>query len=155
MTNKRLLRASIGRTRKYRKAVFPANYSASYTEDDGPRAAPVIAGNRVFLYNASGYLRCLDFKTGKTLWKRDTYEDFNSKTEFHGEPPQGYFGFASSPLVDGNKVILNVGGDTHDSGIVAFAADTGETVWTGDERAGQAIDHRWRLPWRKGSSQAA
>ncbi len=118
------------------KAAFPANYSPLYTEDDGPRAVPVIAGNRVYLYNASGYLRCLDFKTGKILWKRDTYEDFNSKKEFHGEPPQGYFGFASSPLVEGNKVILNVGGDTQDSGIVAFAADTGETVWKAtNERA--------------------
>ena len=111
------------------KSASPANYSPSYTEDDGPRAIPVIAGNRVYTYNASGYLRCLDFTTGKVLWKRDTYEDFNSKKEFHGEPSQGYFGFASSPIVEGNKVILNVGGDTRDSGIVAFAADTGETVW--------------------------
>ena len=111
------------------KSAFPANYSPSYTEDDGPRATPVIAGNRVYPYNASGYLRCLDFATGKVLWKRDTYEEFNSKKEFHGEPSQGYFGFASSPIVEGNKVILNVGGDTQDSGIVAFAADTGETVW--------------------------
>ena len=111
------------------KSAFPANYSPSYTEDDGPRAVPVIAGNRVYAYNASGFLRCLDFTTGKVLWKRDTYEDFNSKKEFHGEPSQGYFGFASSPIVEGNKVIVNVGGDTQDSGIVAFAADTGETVW--------------------------
>jgi outer membrane protein assembly factor BamB len=111
------------------KSAFPANYSPSYIEDDGPRAAPVIAGNRVYTYNASGYLRCLDFTTGKVLWKRDTYEDFHSKKDFHGEPSQGYFGFASSPIVEGNKVLLNVGGDTNDSGIVAFAADSGEIVW--------------------------
>jgi outer membrane protein assembly factor BamB len=111
------------------KAVFPATYSPSYIEDDGPRAAPVIAANRVYLYNAAGYLRCLDFATGKVLWKRDTYEEFNSKKDFHGEPSQGYFGFAGSPIVEGNKVILNVGGDRQDSGIVAFAADTGEIVW--------------------------
>jgi len=111
------------------KTAFPANYTPSYTEDDGPRAVPVIAGDRIYTYNASGYLRCLDFATGKVLWKRDTYEDFNSKKEFHGEPSQGYFGFASSPIVEGNKIILNVGGDAKDAGIVAFAADTGETVW--------------------------
>jgi outer membrane protein assembly factor BamB len=111
------------------KATFPANYSPVFTEDDGPRAVPLISGNRVFAYNASGYLRCLDLTTGKVLWKRDTYEDFNSKKDFHGEPSQGYFGFASSPIVEGNKIILNVGGDTKNSGIVAFAADSGQTIW--------------------------
>jgi outer membrane protein assembly factor BamB len=111
------------------KSEFPANYSPSYTDDGGPRAAPVIAGSQVYLYDASGCLRCLDLATGKVLWKRDTYEDFNSKKEFHGEPSQGYFGFASSPIVEGKKVIVNVGGDRQDSGVVAFAADTGETVW--------------------------
>jgi outer membrane protein assembly factor BamB len=89
----------------------------------------VIAGDCVYTYNASGYLQCLDFTSGKVRWKRDTYEDFNSKKEFHGEPSQGYFGFASSPIVEGNKVILNVGGDAADAGIVAFAADTGKTIW--------------------------
>ena len=118
------------------KSAFRANYSPSYTEDDGPRAAPVIAEDRVYVYNASGYLRCLEFTTGKVVWKRDTYEEFNSKKEFHGEPSQGYFGFASSPILEGNKVILNVGGDTQDSGIVAFAAETGETAWKAtNERA--------------------
>ncbi len=118
------------------KATFPASYSPLFIDDDGPRAMPVIAGDRVYLYNASGHLRCLDFAAGKMLWQRDTYEDFNSKKEFHGEPAQGYFGFASSPLVEGNKVILNVGGDAKDAGIVAFAADTGATVWkTSSERA--------------------
>ncbi len=111
------------------KMPFPASYSPAFIEDDGPRAAPVIAGDHIYTYDASGHLRCLDLVLGKVLWKRDTYEDFNSKKDFHGEPPQGYFGFASSPLVEGNKVIVNVGGDTQDSGIVAFAADTGETVW--------------------------
>ncbi len=118
------------------KATFPANYSPTFTDDDGPRATPVISGSHVYAYNASGCLRCLDFGGGKVLWKRDTYEEFNSKKEFHGEPSQGYFGFASSPIVEGNKVILTVGGDTKDAGIVAFAADTGETVWKStNERA--------------------
>ena len=86
------------------KTAYPANYSPSFTDDDGPRATPVISGSHVYAYNASGCLRCLDFSSGTILWKRDTYEEFNSKKEFHGEPSQGYFGFASSPIVEGNKV---------------------------------------------------
>ena len=100
------------------------------------RANPVIAQGRVYLYGAMGHLRCLDATTGKVCWVRNTYEEFNSKRPFHGEPPEGYFGIASSPIAEGDKVIVNVGGDTKESGIVAFAASTGQTVWKAtNERA--------------------
>ena len=33
------------------------------------------------------------------------------------------------PIVEGDKIIVNVGGDEDNSGIVAFAADTGRIVW--------------------------
>ena len=37
---------------------------------------------------------------------------------------------------EGNKLIVNVGGDTQNSGIVAFAADSGKTIWKAtNERA--------------------
>src|SRR4051794_30111673 len=36
------------------KTESPADYSPSYTEDDGPRAVPVIAGKHVYTYGASG-----------------------------------------------------------------------------------------------------
>ncbi|MBC8876487.1 MAG: PQQ-like beta-propeller repeat protein [Planctomycetes bacterium] len=111
------------------KSSFAAAYVPSYTSDDGPRAPPVIAGERVFVYGAMGDLRCLDLKSGKTLWERNTYEEFNSKKYFRGEPPEGYFGLASSPIVEGDKIIANVGGDAQDAGIVAFSVDTGRTIW--------------------------
>ena len=118
------------------KAAFAARYSPSYTDDDGPRAVPVLAGNRVYTYGALGDLRCLNLSTGKLLWERNTYDEFNSKRPFRGEPPEGYFGMASSPIVEGDKVLINVGGDAKGAGIVAFAADTGKTLWTAtDERA--------------------
>jgi outer membrane protein assembly factor BamB len=111
------------------KSAFPASYVSSYTEDTGPRAVPIIARDRVCVYGAMGELRSLDLSTGKVLWEQKTYEEFNSKRPFHGEPAEGYFGVASSPIVEGNKIIVNVGGDDDGSGIVAFAADTGRTVW--------------------------
>lgn len=111
------------------RSAFPASYVPSYTDDDGPRAVPLIAGGRTYLYGARGDLRCLDTATGKVVWERSTYEEFNSKERFHGEPPEGYFGVASSPILEGDKVIVNVGGDTQEAGIVAFAADTGRTLW--------------------------
>jgi len=118
------------------KSSFPAAYVPSYTSDDGPRAPPVIDRGRVYVYGAMGDLRCLDLQNGKTLWKRNTYEEFNSKKYFRGEPPEGYFGLASSPIVEGDKVIANVGGDAKEAGIIALSADTGKTIWSAtSERA--------------------
>lgn len=111
------------------KSSFPAGYVPSYTSDDGPRAPAVIDRGRVYVYGALGDLRCLDLKDGKTLWERNTYEEYNSKKYFRGEPPEGYFGLASSPIVEGDKVIANVGGDAKEAGIVAFSVDTGRTEW--------------------------
>ncbi|MGO8748989.1 MAG: PQQ-binding-like beta-propeller repeat protein [Thermoguttaceae bacterium] len=121
------------------KSDFPAKYSPSYTEDDGPRAVPVVDRNRVYAYGAQGDLRCLDLPSGKEIWGRNLFEEFNSKNPSHGEPPEGYFGFASSPLVEGDRILVNAGGDAKRSGIVAFAADTGKLLWqaTG-ERASYA-----------------
>ena len=111
------------------KTPFPASYVPSYTDDDGPRAVPTIVQDRVYVYGAMGDLRCLDLLTGKAVWQRHTYAEFNSQKPFHGEPPEGYFGIGSAPIVEGNMILVNVGGDAQGAGIVAFAADTGRTVW--------------------------
>jgi outer membrane protein assembly factor BamB len=80
----------------------------------------VISGGRVFTHGADGYLHGIDFATGKMLWSVDTRKVFDA--------PKGYFGVASSPVVDGNRVLVNVGGTN--GGIVAFDAATGKTLWT-------------------------
>lgn len=41
---------------------------------------------------------------------------------------KGFFGVASSPVVEGKRALLNVGGTA--GGIVAFDEATGKTVWT-------------------------
>ena len=111
------------------RAAFRADYVPTFTKDTGPRAVPVIDRGRVYVYGAKGGLRCLEATTGAVLWQRDTYAEFNSKKTFRGEPPEGYFGLGSSPIVEGDKVMVNVGGDADGAGIVAFATDTGRTVW--------------------------
>jgi outer membrane protein assembly factor BamB len=108
---------------------FPADYSPSYSSDDGPRVVPLIHGERVYLHGALGELRCLDQSTGNLLWERKTFEEYGSKKYRGGEPPEGYFGVGSSPIVVGNKLIVNVGGEAKQAGIVAFDPATGKTVW--------------------------
>jgi outer membrane protein assembly factor BamB len=115
---------------------FPATYVPSFTSDSGPRATPLIRDGRVYLYGAQAAIYCLDMSDGKVLWQRDAYEDYSSKRPSRGEPPEGYFGFGSSPILEGNRLLINIGGSTKEAGIVAFDATTGKTMWKAtDERA--------------------
>ena len=99
---------------------YPTSYRDDFGFDEGPRAVPVIANGRVFTYGADGWLHGIDFDTGKMLWSSDTRRVF--------EAAKGYFGVASSPVVDGNRVLVNVGGKK--GGLVAFDAASGTTLWT-------------------------
>ncbi|WP_166820456.1 outer membrane protein assembly factor BamB family protein [Thalassoroseus pseudoceratinae] len=107
----------------------PATFQPSYTSDNGPRAVPLIHNNHVYTYGAMGTLRCVTLSDGKTVWSRETFDEYNSKRTRRGEPPEGYFGLGSTPIVADNKLLVNVGGDDANAGIVAFDLKTGKTVW--------------------------
>jgi outer membrane protein assembly factor BamB len=112
---------------------YPTAYRDDFGFDEGPRAIPVIAGGRVFTHGADGMLHGIDLATGKMLWSVDSRKVFDA--------PKGYFGVASAPVVDGNRVLVNIGGTKgagqpgEGGGIVAFDAATGKTLWsaTSDE----------------------
>src|SRR5438067_5611378 len=99
---------------------YPTHYRDDFGFDEGPRATPTIAGGRVYTFGAEGALHCLDFATGKKIWNVDT----QSKFQFR----KGFFGAAGAPLVDGDRVLMNIGGTG--AGIVAFDAASGKTLWT-------------------------
>jgi outer membrane protein assembly factor BamB len=99
---------------------YPTTYRDDFGFDEGPRAVPVVAEGIVFTYGAEGKLHAVDLSTGKPLWNVDAMRQF--------EVDKGFFGAAGSPLVDGGKVIANVGGKK--AGIVAFDAKTGKVIWT-------------------------
>src|SRR5262249_30751433 len=96
---------------------YDCDYRISYSA--GPRTTPVVSGNRVYTLGAMGDLLCLDAATGQVVWKKSLL------AEYHGDVP--VWGFSSSPLVDGNKVICLAGGP--DSLVVALNKDTGKEIW--------------------------
>jgi len=104
---------------------YPTAYRDDFGFDEGPRSAPVIAGGVVYAYGAEGVLTAIELATGKRLWQVAAHQKFKS--------PKGWFGSAGSPLVEGGKVLVNVGGEG--AGIVAFDAATGNVAWkaTSDE----------------------
>ncbi len=107
------------------KFPYPTTYRDDYGSGEGPRATPTVDAGRVFTFGAAGMLHCVDFATGKKVWSIDTQREFGAR--------KGFFGFACSPLIDSDKVYLNIGG-TDGAGIVAFDKSTGKLLW-------KATDH--------------
>ncbi len=99
---------------------YPAAYRNGYNPDHGPRAAPAIVGDRVFSMGANGSIRCLDFKTGKEVWAVEAAEEFGARTSF--------FGLACSPLLEGDAVMLSIGG-AEGAGVIALARRDGKLLW--------------------------
>src|SRR5579859_1054393 len=100
---------------------YPTDYRDDFGFDEGPRATPAIAGERIYTFGAEGVLQALDFATGKRIWMVDIRQKFGA--------PKGFFGAACSPLVEDGRVLMNAGGP-NGAGVVAFDAASGKVLWT-------------------------
>jgi outer membrane protein assembly factor BamB len=99
-------------------------YEDRYGYNNGPRSSPVIDKGRVYTVGAEGTLHCLDLATGRMVWKRNLRMDYRLKQDF--------FGLASTPLIDGDQLIINVGAPG--ATVVALETDTGRELWhAGDD----------------------
>lgn len=83
------------------------------------RSTPTLVDNRIFVQSGKGFVAAFDAETGKELWKRDAYTEFNGIT--------GKWGFSESILFVDEKVMVSVGG--FETNTIAFNANTGEIVW--------------------------
>lgn len=112
------------------KELWQQEYPAPYTPNGaanghgkGPRSTPVFAGGRVVTLGINGMLSAWDAATGKRLWNE------NFAKQFERTAPPG--GAASSPLIEGDKVIAQLGG--HNRGaLLACDVKTGEKLWAWD-----------------------
>jgi outer membrane protein assembly factor BamB len=88
-------------------------------QGDGPRGTPTIDGDRVYAFGGTGELSCLDPATGKKIWS------INVVRAFGGNVP--YWGYSESPLIVGDRIVLNAGGRR--ASIVAINKADGKTLW--------------------------
>jgi outer membrane protein assembly factor BamB len=109
------------------KQTFPASYRGGINPDRGPRCVPLIHKGNVFLTGAAGDLHSVVLKTGKKRWSRPLESEFSI--------PPSFFGVGSTPIVEGEKLLVNVGGKKG-CGIVAFALSDGEIVWKATDEKG-------------------
>ena len=111
---------------------------------EGPRATPTIHNGKVYTLGATGVLNCLELTTGKPVWQRhiaiDAGLDLDAPVDQSGlssnRNKAKEWGYASSPLIVDDKVVVSAGGE---NGKSLFAYDTagGEPVWSGgSSRAG-------------------
>jgi len=105
------------------KYSYPSRLDPNMFEG-GPGSTPAIDGPRVYTLSRQGLLLCLT--EGRVVWSKQLVSDFGA------EVPQ--WGFANSPLVLEDRLLLDVGG--RGSSAVALNKLTGETIWkAGNEAA--------------------
>jgi len=113
------------------KHLWDYKYSSTFVDpygySNGPRCSPLLTEDRCYTFGAEGKLLCLELKTGKKIWRRDCYADFDLKDEDSGKP-NWFFGIGCTPILEGDLLIALVGGQPN-AGVVAFNAKTGKTVW--------------------------
>ena len=103
------------------KEAWATPHGSAFRNDrgDGPRGTPTIDGDRVYALGGSGDLSVLDARTGKVVWSKNILKEFGGSNIT--------WGISESPLVLGNKVLVNAGGQG--ASMVALNKADGSVVW--------------------------
>lgn len=112
------------------KHEYPVKYGISYPA--GPRCTPVVDDGLVYTLGAEGNLICFDAAKGSIVWSKELKQVYGTKSAL--------WGYASHPLVDGQKLICLAGGNG--SHTVALNKKTGAELW----RYGTATEQGYSPP---------
>ncbi|MFP6766696.1 MAG: PQQ-binding-like beta-propeller repeat protein [Planctomycetaceae bacterium] len=114
------LKTGEARWRKSYPAPFKIRGGGEY-HGKGPKSSPVMADGRIFTMSIAGVLTAWDAVSGKQLWRRD-YD-----AQFKRSHP--HWGASTSPIVDGNQLIVHFGIDERGA-LVALDTATGKQIWS-------------------------
>lgn len=106
------------------RVIWSHGDSTSFTSPitgDGPRATPTIAQNCVYTQGATGWLNCLELKSGKCLWSKNILLDNDAQIK--------EWGMAGSPLVFDSLVVVSAGGQNNQS-LTAYHKKDGRKIWS-------------------------
>lgn len=99
---------------------YATRYGSLGGYSNGPRAMPTVHDGRVYTLGAVGHLFCFEAESGKIVWSKDMVKDFKARI------PE--WGFAASPLIVGDRVIVHTG--AADNGcLIAFDRLSGKEAW--------------------------
>lgn len=109
------------------KTLWRTAYAAPFTmakatarHGAGPKSTPTFANGRLFTLGMTNIVTAFDANSGKQLWQKPATK------------AQPIYHTATSPLVDGNLMIVHVGGPG-DAALTAFDVSTGDVRWTWTE----------------------
>ncbi|MEM8933613.1 MAG: PQQ-binding-like beta-propeller repeat protein, partial [Acidobacteriota bacterium] len=92
---------------------------------DGPRSTPTVDDRgMVYALSSRAGLVAADGRDGTLIWTRDLHPDFGGDDYDRG--------YSSSPLIDGERLILNVG-PADDGAVVALERTTGSILWSSQD----------------------
>ena len=91
----------------------------------GPQSCPVMADGRLFTLSITGMIHAWDVESGSLLWRKD----YRGKWEKGNQPN---WGVSTSPIVDGERLIVHLGTDGVGA-LMAFDVKSGREVWSQGE----------------------
>ena len=104
------------------RTAYPASFdmvAATRRHGPGPKSTPTYADGRLFTLGISGIVTAFDAQSGRQIW------------QMPGGAVEPLYHTGMSPFVDGELMILHVGG--HDDGaLTAFDVATGDIQWSWD-----------------------
>lgn len=103
------------------KEVWATPHGGAFRNDrgDGPRGTPTIDGDRVYALGGNGDLSAIEARSGRLVWTKNVLKEFGGS--------QIRWGISESPLIVGEKVLVNPGGPG--ASIVALNKSNGNVIW--------------------------
>lgn len=104
------------------KEVWRVRIDSTFMNDqgNGPRSTPTVDGNLTFALSGQGTLYAAQAGDGKKVWSHNLVNEYATKIP--------NWGFSSSPLVEGDLLILPAGSGNSNA-VLAFDKKTGALIW--------------------------
>ncbi len=120
---------------RWRQSYASPQYGRNAVGDEGlyggPTSTPEYDAQTGYVYTLSidGELRCWNARRrGRLVWQRNLYDDYGMPQRPRiGRSGQRDYGYTTSPLVSGDWLIVEVGGN--EGTLMAFDKRTGEARW--------------------------
>ncbi len=99
--------------------LWKKSYPCGRGDHPGPRCTPTIDGDVVYTLSYYGHLHCFKAASGDIVWAKNLAQELGTG------PPT--WGFACSPLVDGDRLIVDVGA------VAALDKASGKVLWKSEK----------------------
>jgi outer membrane protein assembly factor BamB len=109
----------------------------------GSRCTPTIDGDELYALSSSGDLACMNIAGGDVKWTKNLKDDFGGS--------YGGWGYAESPLVDGDRLIVTPGGTS--AAMVCLNKSDGSVVWKSKIDGGGAAAYSSVIPVKVGNGK--